>query len=137
MKRMTFHSGTDTAREPFEHILVLVLNSASDIDHVTSAAIFGINRGEDMIEQCALVKLRIFDVRVKGEESPSHLEHVIDVAGFCRAAINSLAEFVGFAEIFVFAMSAGRIAVVLGDAVPEKPGGEAVAGIACINVTRE
>src|SRR6516162_7679860 len=97
-----------------------MLNAASDINHITRAPILGINRGKYMIEQRALMKLGVFDVRSEREKTASHLQHVIDVASLRRAAIDALAELVRFAKVFVLAMSASCVAVMLSNAIPEK-----------------
>src|SRR5882724_10065517 len=88
-----------------------------------------------MIEKSAFVKVGIFNIRAKSKELASHLEHVIDVAGFGGAAVDAIAEFVRFAEIFVFAVAAGGVGMMLNYAIPEKARGETVSSITGVNET--
>src|ERR1051325_8022964 len=133
MKSVAFHSRPDAARKTVKHFLVFVLNAATDVDHITGAAIFGIDGGKNVVEKGALVEFGVFDVGMQGEEWASHLEHVVHVAGFGSAAIHALTEFVGFSEVFVFAVAAGGIAMVLHHSIPKEACCKTVAGIAGVN----
>src|SRR5207247_6434869 len=123
MERVAFHATADATSEALEHLLVLMLHTAADVHHVAGAAILRVYGGENVVEQSALVEFGVFDVRAEREKLPGHLEDIIHVAGLSGAAIHSIAEFVRLAEMFIIAMAAGGIAVMLGDAVPEKAGG--------------
>lgn len=83
-----------------------------------------------MVEEGALVGIGVMCVGPEGKHLAGHLEHVIDIAGLSGAAVHAVAQLIGFAEILIFAMPAGRVAVVLDDLVPKETCGVAVAGIA-------
>src|ERR1051326_6811617 len=107
MERMAFHAGADTAGEAGEHVLILVLHASANIDHVTGSPILGIDRGEDMVEEGAFVKIGVLDVGSQCEKHARHLEHIIDVASFGGPAIYTIAKFIRRTEVFLFAMAAG------------------------------
>src|SRR6185503_2282470 len=72
VKAMTLHSTADTTGKTAKHVLVLVAHSSTYRHHVTRAAVFRIHRGEDVIEQRSLFKLRVLGIRMNGEETASH-----------------------------------------------------------------
>ena len=57
------------------------------------------------------------------EETARHFQHVVDVARLIGASIDALGQLVGRSEVFVFAVSAGGVAVMLTTRVPEELGG--------------
>ena len=102
MKSLALHAGADTTGETLEHIRVLPLAGAlSDTDHVTGAAVFRLNRAQNMIEQSAFMKVGVVRVGPKCEKFSRHLDHVIDVAGFGRPAIDHILELVRLTEVFI------------------------------------
>ena len=75
------------------------------------------------------MKVGIADLRVDGEESPGHLEHVVDVAGLGRPAVDDVVQLVRLAEVLVPPVAARREAVVKGDARPKKDAAAPSAGL--------
>ncbi len=137
MKRVAFHAGADAAREVARHPLVLAGDALTDRHHVAGAAVFGIDRPEDVVEQRALVEVGVGGVGLHREEQPRHLEHVVDVAGLGRAALDYAVELAGFAEVLVAPVAAGREAVVPRHLVPEEPGRHAVRLVPRVEVAHE
>ena len=90
-----------------------------------------------MIEEGPFVELGIANLRRQGEELPGHLEHVVDVTGLRGPPVDPVVQLVGRAEILVLAVTAGRKAVMLHDAVPEEPRGRAVGLVARHEITSQ
>ena len=97
----------------------------------------GVDRAEDVVEQGPLLETRRTRIRIECEQRARQLEHVVDVARFGRAAVDAIVQLVGFAEVLVFAVSARGKAVMVGDALPEKPGRGQVALVARVGVAIE
>ena len=131
---MALHAGAHVAREAVRHVLVLVGHAPPHRHHVTHPSVFGVDRGEDVIEQRALVIIRVVGVGVEREQPPGELEHVVHVAGLARASIDAVAQAVRRTVILVGAVASRGEAVVLGDRVPEEPGCQKIGGAAGVDV---
>ena len=73
-----------------------------------------------MIEQRALFKLGILHLRVDGEKTPRHLQHVVDVAALVGAPFDAIAKLVRWAKVFIASVAAGRVTVMQSHRVPEE-----------------
>src|SRR4026207_1160002 len=104
MQRMTLHTAADTTRKTTKHVLVLMPHASTYRHHVTRAAIFRIHRGENVIEQRSLLKLRVLDIWMNGKETARHLQHVVDIAGLIRPAVDALGELIRWSKIFILAV---------------------------------
>ena len=111
-----------------EHVLIFLLHAAAHRHHVRRPPVVGIDRREDMIEQRALVEVRVVRVGREREQPPRELEHVVDVARLARAAVDARAQLVGRAEVLGEPVPAGGVAVMLRDAIPEERRRDDVAG---------
>ena len=80
-----------------------------------------------MIEQGVLFELGVLDVRMNREQRSRHLQNVIDVAAFIGAAVDAFTQLVRRAKVLIAAMTAGRVAVIVYNRVPEKLCGLAIA----------
>ena len=100
------------------------------------AAVLGIDRRQDVIEQRPLVEVGVDRVGPEREQPARELQHVVVVARLAGAAVDASAQLIGRPEVLGEAVTAGRVAVVLHDAVPEEAGGEDVAGVADVSVPR-
>ena len=105
--------------------------------HVTRATVFGFDRSEDVIEQSSRVKLCILDIGTNCEETSSHLQHVIHVARFVRPSIDAFRQLIRWSKVFVFAVSAGGVRVIVDYCVPEKLGRRAVRLLARVDVLHQ
>ena len=74
-----------------------MLYAAADRHHVAHAAIIRILRRKNVIKKRPLVEVRIAYLWVDGEKRARHLDHVIDITGFRRAAIDHVVQLVGLA----------------------------------------
>src|SRR5438874_706138 len=134
---MTLHTGTNTAGKVFVLVLVFVLDTAANRHHVADAAVVWILGGKNVVEQGALVEVRVAYVGFDGEQSAGHLDHVVDVAGFGGASINHVIQLVWRTEILVFAVASRGKAVVQRNLIPEKCRGFVIRFITRINVPLE
>ena len=143
MQRVVLHACADAAGEtPLprgvgQHVLILAPHTLSDRNHVAGAAVFRVDRSEHVVEQRALLELRILIVRPHGKQVARELQHVVDVAALGGAAVDDVAQVVGFAEILVLAVAAGGKRMVLGGAIPEKRRGETVVQITRVDEARQ
>src|SRR5436190_2535681 len=134
MKTMTFHPTAHATGEAPRHVLVFVPNSSSNRNHVTRSTVLRIDRSQDVIKQRTLFKLRILHVWLQRKECARHLQHVVDIAGFVRATVDTFRQLVRWAKVLIFAMSTRRVAVIVYHDVPEILGGNAISGIASVNI---
>ena len=131
---MALHAGSHAAGEAPRQVLVLAPHGASDRHHVARRAVCRIHGAEDVIEEGAFVELRVPDVGLQREEPPRQLEHVVDVAGLRRAAVDDAAQLIRFPEVLVLPVPAGREGVVAHDAIPEEGRRRPVVTIAGVRV---
>ena len=137
MKSVTLHARSYAAGKVLKLVLILVLHPAAHRHHIADTAIVRILGSENVIEQCALVKVGIANVRLDGEEFPGHFDHVVHVAGFGRAAVHHVVQLVWLTEVFIFAVAPGGKAVMQSHFVPEICGRFVVGLIAGINVSHQ
>ena len=130
MQRVALHAGADAARETLEHVLVLAFDALPDRHHVTGAAIAGVHRAQDVVEQRAFVKIGVAHVGRNSEQASRELQHVVDVAGFRRAPIDAAGQFGRRPEVLVVAVAARGESVRRNDPVPEEARGQQVDGVA-------
>jgi hypothetical protein len=134
---MVLHAGPHTAGEAAEHVLVFAAYTLPDRHHVAHAAVVGIDRAEHVIEQGALMEFRVFDVGSQREQSPGHLEHVVDVARLGRPAVHDVAQLVGLAKILILAVTACRETVMMGHPIPEIARGKTIADVTRVHESRK
>ena len=96
------------------------MGALADANHIAGAAVFRINRAEDMIEQSPFVKIGVVRIGPEREQSARHFQHVIDIAGFGSATVDHVGEFIRLAEIFITAMAACDKGVMLGYTIPKE-----------------
>ena len=77
-------------------------------------------RGEDVVEEAALVELDPRRVGVPEEEAAGELQHVVGVAGLGRGLAEVPGEMGDGGEVLVLAVAADRVRAVEGDALPER-----------------
>src|SRR5262245_7654021 len=87
-----------------------------------------------MIEQRSLFKLRVLDIRMKGEEPSRQLQHVVDVARLIRAAIYALSQLIRWSKIFVFTVTTGRVTVIVNHRIPKELSGNAIVLLAAVHI---
>ncbi len=137
MKSVTLHATANATRKTPKHVLVFVTHSSTYRHHVTRAALFRIDRSEDVIEQSSLVKLCILDVRMNSEETSSHLQHVIHIARFVGPSIHALRQLIGWSKVLVFAMSTRGVCVIVDDCIPKELGRRTVRLLAGVDVLHQ
>src|ERR1044072_8038437 len=137
MQSMTLHATPDTTRKITKHVLVVMAHSPTNRHHVTGAAIVRIHRSEDVIEQRSLFKLRILDVGMNGKQTARHLQHVVDVAGLICSPVYALGELIGWSEVFVFAVPARGVCMIVDYCVPKELGRRAFRLLAGVNVLHQ
>lgn len=125
---MVFEAGADAAGEGVIERLVFFMMSWFKREVIDDSAI-GVLSGADVVEKGALVEIGHRRLGVPAEDVASELEHVVDIAGFSRGRAEAIVEAIGGAEVFVVAMAAGDVAVMVNDAVPEEIGGRAIGWI--------
>ena len=87
-------------------------------------------RGEDVVEEAALVEVEPRRVGVPEEELARQLQHVVRVAGLGRGLPEVAREVGDRREVLVLAVAPDRVGAVQRDALPEGLGHGAVAGLA-------
>src|SRR5215813_2369241 len=134
MQTMTFHASTDTTSETARHVLILMTHTTADGNHVTSSSVFRIYRSQNVIEQCPFFILRILDVGLERKKRSRHFEHVVDVATLVRPAIDSFRQLIRRTEIFVFAVSARSVTMIVDHDIPKVLSGNSVAVVAGVQI---
>src|SRR5215510_7723367 len=90
-----------------------------------------------MIEQRALFKLGILNFRMDRKQTPSHLQHVVDIAAFVGAPFDPIAKLVRWPKVFISAVTAGCVAVMQSNRIPEELSRRPVFLITRVDVARE
>src|ERR1044072_5465630 len=119
---MTLHPGANTAGKIAKHVLVFMTHPTTHGHHVARAAVLRIDRSENVIEQSLLFKLGVLDVRMDREETARHFEHVVDVARLVGPAVDTVCQLIRWSKVFILAVTAGRISVVVAARVPKELG---------------
>ena len=136
MKRMAFHAGSHATGKVFKLLLILMLHATANRHHVANSSILRILRGQDVIEQCAFVKIGVTNLRINREKRARHFDHVVDVAGFRGASVDVIVQLVRRAKILILAVSPGGEAVMQRDVIPEVHGGFVVDLVSRVDVPR-
>ena len=90
----------------------------------------GVLRGEDVVEEAALVELDPRRVGVPEEEPARELQHVVGVAGLGGGLAEVAREVRDRGEVLVLAVAPDRVGAVERDPLPERLGDRAVARLA-------
>src|SRR5262249_36789785 len=127
----------DTTGKIAKHVLVFVTHSLAYRDHVTRAAVFRIHRSENVIEQRSFFKLRILDIRMNGEETTRHLQHVVNIARLVGPSVHALRQLIRRSEVFVFAVSTSGVSVIVDNSIPKELGCRALGLLAGVDVLHQ
>src|SRR5207247_584652 len=103
---------------------------------VAGASVRRINGSQNVVEQRPFLEIGIMGIRLQREQPAREFQHVVNIAGFSRSAIDPISQLVWLAEIFVLAMAASGISVMLHHPIPEETGGHEIAGVSGVGKSR-
>lgn len=83
-----------------------------------------------VVQQRAFLEIRDIRRRIPAKHVLGELQHIIDIAGFGRIIAQPLVQLVRRTEMFMVAMAAGDITMMIDHAVPEKAGGRPILRVA-------